>query len=237
MDALVMTGGKGTRMSPLTHVLPKGLLPVGGKPILETIVNQLAFYGFRRITFSCGYLAPLIRTYFGNGEQWDVSLSYIVEEKPLGTIGALRLLPRWKGPLLVLNCDVLTTLNFSQLRQFHCERNSWLTVATQQSRIPIRLGVLETEGDNVKRFVEKPHHKATVSMGIYMMNAEVLPFIPEGRFFDTPDLIRALLASGHPVLHYANDAYWLDIGKPDDYHRANDEYPRIEHRLLPGETR
>lgn len=235
MDAVIMTGGKGTRMSPYTQVLPKGLLPVGGRPILETIVKQLAHHGFRSITMTCGYLAPLIQTYFGDGKHWGISLSYTVEPQPLGTIGALRLLPPWQGPVLVMNCDILTTLDYTRFLRFHQSGDGCLTVATQRSDIPFHLGVVETNGDRVTHFAEKPRQNATVSMGIYIMEPKVLDFIPANTFFDTPELIRTLLKQGETVRHYMNDAFWMDIGRPEDYRRANKLLPERRKQLWPGD--
>ncbi|MNI42302.1 D-glycero-alpha-D-manno-heptose 1-phosphate guanylyltransferase [compost metagenome] len=233
MEAVIMTGGKGMRMAPYTKVLPKGLLPVGEVPILEIIVKQLHHYGFTSITMACGYLAPLIQTYFGDGSRWGVSIQYQVETEPLGTAGALKNLTHLGGPFLLINCDVLTTLNFNEFREYHLEGGSLLTIASQNKSVPIDLGVLETEADWVIDFVEKPSRSAYVSMGIYMMNPEAISYIPEGQFFDIPDVIHALLAAGLPVRHFENQTFWLDIGRPSDYTLANQEFQRIKHELLP----
>lgn len=235
MEAVIMTGGKGMRMSPYTKVLPKGLLPVGEKPILEIIVKQLRYHGFTNITMACGYLAPLIQAYFGDGKAWNVSITYQVEHEPYGTAGPLKTLTHLSEPFLLINCDVLTTLSFRQLWEFHRSGDSLMTIASQKKQIPIELGVLETEGDRVTGFVEKPSQTAHVSMGIYVLNPEILHYIPEKRFFDIPDLIQALLAAGKVVRHYDNDAFWFDIGRPTDFERANEAYPKMKHLLLPGE--
>ncbi|MFC4077962.1 sugar phosphate nucleotidyltransferase [Salinithrix halophila] len=235
MDAVIVTGGLGTRMAPYTKVLPKGLLPISGQPILEIIVKQLEHYGFRHITMLCGYLAPLIQTYFGDGSQWNVSIQYRVEKKPLGTVGPLKELSHLKQPFLVMNCDVLTSLNLKELRDFHCQGDSLLTVASQNKNIPIDLGVLETDKDRVTAFLEKPHHPALVNMGIYMMNPGVMSYIPGQQAFDVPDLIRSLLKDGKKVRHYQNDAFWVDIGRPKDFEQANETYLHMANQLLPGE--
>lgn len=224
-------------MTPYTKVLPKGLLPIGKQPILEIIVKQLRYYGFDRLTMACGYLAPLIQTYFGDGSSWNVKIRYQVEDHPLGTVGALKNIKHLSQPFLVINCDVLTTLNFKEFWEFHCKGDSLLTIASQEKKIPIHLGVLQTQGDRVIDFVEKPVLMAHVNMGIYMMEPEILRYIPENQFFDIPDLIRALLADNQKIRHFANTAYWHDIGRPEDYHHADEEFPEIKDQLLPGEQR
>lgn len=234
MDAIIMTGGKGTRMAPYTKVLPKGLLPIGEIPILDIIVQQLSDAGFKKITMACGYLSSMIETYFGDGEKWGVEISYIVEEQPLGTVGPLGNLGPLTKPVLVMNCDVLTTLDFKELANFHGEDDSYLTVASQRKTVPFSLGVLETEEDRVIQFLEKPQHSALVSMGIYMMSPEVQGYIPKNQFFDVPDLINTLLQDGKVVRHFLNESYWIDIGKPDDFKRASDEFDQMKEHLLPG---
>jgi NDP-sugar pyrophosphorylase family protein len=234
MKAIIMTGGKGMRMAPYTKVLPKGLLPVGDQPILEIIIKQLHMYGFRSITMACGYLAPLIQTYFGDGSKWNVAIEYQVEQEALGTVGPLKLMKDIDTPFLVMNCDVLTTLNLQEMWSFHKSGNSPLTIASQKKKIPIELGVLETNGDQVINFVEKPTRSAHVSMGMYVMNPELMDYIPDGKFFDVPDLIHALLADRKSVRHFENESYWLDIGRPADYSKANEQFPTIEPLLFPG---
>lgn len=236
MDAVIMTGGKGLRLSPYTKILPKGLLPVGGQPMLETIVMQLAAWGFQNITMICGHLAPLIQTYFGDGHQFGVKLSYLVEEKPLGTAGSLKQLEHLHDPFLVINCDVLTSLNLHELIQFHRAHDGLLTIASQEKHIPVKLGVLQVDEDEVVDFQEKPDHVVRVSMGIYLMNPGIRSFIPANQYFDIPDLIRALLTHKEPVHHYDNDAFWLDIGTPDDYNEATRQFETVYPLLFPGEV-
>ncbi|MGG1551498.1 sugar phosphate nucleotidyltransferase [Paenibacillus ferrarius] len=235
MEAVIMTGGKGMRMAPYTKVLPKGLLPVGEQPILEIIVKQLRNYGFTSITMACGYLSGLIQTYFGDGSSRGISISYYVEKEPLGTVGPIRLIQRRSSPFLLINCDVLTTLDFAGFRDFHMTGGSILTIASQKRGIPIELGVLETQEEYVTNFIEKPTRSAYVSMGIYMMNPEIADYIPAGSYFDIPDLIHKLLAAGEKVRHYENNDFWLDIGRPSDYTRANEEFGKLKSLLLPGE--
>ncbi len=222
-------------MAPYTQVLPKGLLPVGEQPLLEILVKQLAHYGFDRIVMACGYRAHFIRSYFGDGSAWHVSITYQVESEPLGTAGPLKTIPDLCETFLLINCDVLTTLSFRQLWEFHTSADSLLTVAVQQQSIPIEFGVLDTEGDRIVRFHEKPVHHARVNMGIYVMEPEVLNYIPENQFFDIPDLIHALLADNRPVKCFENDALWIDVGRPADLAKANELYHRWKDHLLAGE--
>jgi NDP-sugar pyrophosphorylase family protein len=235
MEAVIMTGGKGLRMAPYTKVLPKGLLPIGEQPILEIIVKQLQHHGFTSITMACGYLAPLIQTYFQDGSTWGVTIRYLNETKPLGTAGALRNLHERKEPFLVINCDVLTTLSLKQFWEFHQAGNSSLTIASQKKRVPVDFGVLQTEDDRVVDFVEKPQLSESVSMGIYVIDPQILSAIPENQYFDIPDLIRVLLDRKQTVRHFENDSYWLDIGRPADYKLANEEFPHISTLLFPGD--
>jgi len=230
-----MTGGKGMRMAPYTKVLPKGLLPVGERPILEIIVKQLRYYGFTSITMACGYLAPLIQTYFADGGRMGVAIRYEVENEPLGTAGPLRSLTHIAEPFLLINCDVLTTLDFRRFREFHLEGDSLLTIASQNKAVPIELGVMETEAEYVTGFVEKPAHSAHVSMGIYMMSPDILRYIPGNRAFDIPDVIQSLLKANQKIRHYENSSFWLDIGRPSDYTRANEEFQRLRPILLPDD--
>lgn len=233
VEAVIMTGGKGLRMAPYTKVLPKGLLPVGEKPILEIIVKQLKHYGFTSISMACGYLAPLIQTYFGDGSAWGVSIRYQVEHKPLGTAGPLRSLTHIHEPFLLINCDVLTTLDFKEFHDFHMRGGSMLTIASQNIGVPIELGVLETDAEFVIDFVEKPTRSAYVSMGIYMMNPEIISYVPDNQAYDIPDVIHTLLADNRKVRHYENDSFWLDIGRPSDYTLANEQFHKLKQLLLP----
>lgn len=237
VEAVIMTGGKGMRMAPYTKVLPKGLLPIGEKPILDIIVTQLRYYGFNSITMACGYLAPLIQTYFGDGTRWGVTIRYEVENEPLGTAGPLRSLTYLSEPFLLINCDVLTTLDFKRFRDFHLEGDSLLTIASQNKDVPIELGVLKTLAEFVIDFVEKPAHSAYVSMGIYMMSPDIIRYIPNNKTFDIPDVIHLLLKAKQKIRHYENNSFWLDIGRPSDYTRANEEFQRIKHNILPDASK
>lgn len=235
MHAVIMTGGRGVRMLPYTRVLPKGLLPVGNQPILEILVKQLKASGFNRITMACGYLSHLIELYFTNGEKWGVSIDYHVESTPFGTVGALKKLSLPNEPFLLLNCDILTTLNFKEFFEFHGKGNSLLTIASHTRGYPIDFGVLSVSDDRVMGFTEKPKHAVTVSMGIYVVDPHAIQFIPDDAYFDASNLIDTLLQQQQSVRHFESSAYWLDIGKPEDYERANQEFPALSDQLFPGQ--
>lgn len=227
MDAFIMTGGKGLRLAPYTDVLPKGLLPVGGRPMLHWIVSQLTHHGVQRITMACGHLAELIQTYFGDGSRYDVEIRYFVEDKPLGTAGALRLIDVSDEPFLVLNCDLLTTLDFSELMRFHRQHGGLLTVASHLQVGRLEYGTLVTQGDRVVHYLEKPMQTAVVGMGVYVLSPDCLKYLPSEDNVDMPQVIEQILDAGQPVYHFANDAYWLDIGRPSDFKKANEDIQSI----------
>lgn len=236
MHAVIMTGGRGVRLRPFTDVLPKGLLPVGGQPILETIIKQLRHHGFSEITLVCGYLGQFIQTYFTDGSRFGVHLDYYMEEQPRGTIGSLRNLGEWSEPRLIMNCDVLTTLDFAGMFRYHQTHSPLVTVASQIKTIPISLGVIETNDDAVTALSEKPEQKVRVSMGIYVMEPNAIDYIPKEASFDAPQLIQSALADGQLVRQFGNDADWLDIGTPEDYERAQSKFQELSDAgLLGGE--
>lgn len=233
MEAVIITGGKGLRMRPFTKILPKGLLPVGDQPILQIIVQQLKNSGFDIIHMACGYLAPLIQAYFQDGKKLGVDIDYFVEKQPLGTIGPIKNIPfRTDESVLVMNCDILTSLNFRDMMDFHRTGTSLLTIASQKKSVQMELGVLQTEGLRVNQFVEKPIQSAYVSMGIYVINPAIVQFIPDDTYYDMPDLIVQLLNSHQEIRHFENESFWLDIGRPDDFAKAKDMFPLIKNDLL-----
>jgi NDP-mannose synthase len=222
MRAVVLAGGKGTRLRPYTTVLPKPLVPVGERPILELIIHQLARCGFRRIDLSVGHLGELIRAYFREAPALPegVELHYHWEDQPLGTAGALRNidLPPDES-LLVMNGDVLTTLDFGELMRFHSDHGATLTIGTHRKDVELALGVVEGESDGVTGYVEKPTLSYVVSMGIYAYHPRALQYIPEGGL-DFPDLVLALIQAGEKVVHYHHTGAWYDIGTTQEHERA-----------------
>ena len=236
---MILAGGKGTRLAPYTTVLPKPLMPIGDRAILDVVVRQLASYGYTRLTFAVGYLAHLIKAVFGDGSQWGVSIEYHEEEEPLGTAGPLRLVEGLDDTFLAMNGDVLTTLDYAELFEAHRRAGNALTIATHRRTVRTEYGVLHLDGhhgetERVTDYEEKPELEYTVSMGVYVLEPSALEQVPAGRRFDIPDLVLALLSAGKPVGSLLYDGYWLDIGRHDDYEQALADYEQILPRLLKG---
>jgi NDP-sugar pyrophosphorylase family protein len=234
--AVILAGGKGTRLAPYTTVLPKPLMPIGDRAILDVVVRQLADYGFTDLVFAVGYLAHLVKAVFGDGSVFGVSIDYHVEEEPLGTAGPLALVDNLDDTLLVLNGDVLTSLDYRRVWEAHRRAGNALTIATHRRTVRSEYGVLEVNGSGemqaVSGYEEKPEIPYTVSMGVYVMEPRAIEQIPAGRHFDIPDLVLALLDAGEPVGSYPFDGYWLDIGRHDDYEQALADYETILPRLV-----
>jgi NDP-sugar pyrophosphorylase family protein len=234
--AVILAGGKGTRLAPYTTVIPKPLMPIGDRAILDVVVRQLGSYGFTELVFAVGYLAHLIRAVFGDGSAFGVSITYHEEEEPLGTAGPLALIEGLDQSFIVMNGDVLTSLEYDRLFDVHRESGNALTIATHRRTVRSEYGVLHVHGDGrlqeVSGYEEKPEIPYIVSMGVYVLEPRALEHIPRGRHFDIPDLVLALLAAGEPVGSYLYDGYWLDIGRHDDYEQALMEYETILPRLV-----
>jgi NDP-sugar pyrophosphorylase family protein len=238
MKAVILAGGRGTRLAPYTTVFPKPLMPISDKPILDIVINQLRYYGFTEITLAVGYLSELLMAYFGDGSRFGVSIRYSHEDQPLGTAGPLALIDSLDEPFLVMNGDVLTTLDFGDLMRVHQQHDSVATITTYQRSVKIDLGVIEFDQQNrLERYIEKPTHHYQVSMGIYVFNPHALSFIPRNQRLDLPDLMLNMIAQGETVRCYRCDGYWLDIGRVDDYQQAVQEFERNRAQFLPGESR
>jgi NDP-sugar pyrophosphorylase family protein len=223
MRAVVLAGGRGTRLRPYTTVLPKPLVPVADRPILELVIRQLARHGFKRIDLSVGHLGGLIKAYLDSIElPGDVELRYWWEDAPLGTAGALRMIDDLDEPFLAMNGDILTTLDYAQLMRFHSGHEGGLTIATHRQKVDIDLGVIESDDGFVKEYVEKPTMRFDVSMGVYAYDPEVLELIPERRF-DLPDVVNSMLEAGRKVAVYTGAGVWFDIGTVGEHERATAE--------------
>ena len=220
VTAVVMAGGYGTRLRPLTKKLPKPMLPVGREPVLEFIVKRLRRAGIRRINISTHYKAEKITKHFGNGNAFDVDLRYINENRPLGTAGALSLIELPKKPILVINGDVLTNVNLHAMLDFHREHKAEMTVAVQKYDVQVSYGVVETEDFFVRRLTEKPKFTYFLNAGIYLLEPSVIRLVPKGQRFDMTDLIQKLLDAGRSVASFPIREYWLDIGNHGDYKQA-----------------
>lgn len=218
---------------PYTTSLPKPLMPIGDYPILEILLRQLSQQGFRRVTLAVGHLASLIQAYFKEGQDFGLEITYAMESRPLGTAGPLRRLPRFDRSVLVLNGDLLTNLEFGKVVRFHYENDSFATVSMKRRTETVSLGVIETDQTGeIRQFREKPSMDYLVSMGIYVFSPAVRDYIPLGEKFDFPELVQRLLSQGKKVMGYETDSYWMDIGRPDDYERANREFPEMEPLIL-----
>lgn len=235
MKAVVLAGGRGTRLVPYTKILPKSLMPIGDMPILEILLRQMKRAGVTEAILTVGHLAELLRAFFQDGERIGVKIGYSYEEKPLGTAGPLSLVADQldDGTFLVTNGDVLTTLNLSRLLEFHRQSGAIATIASHARQVNINLGVLQFNGsDEVIGYVEKPTYDFHVSMGIYVFEPAVLKYIPNNQYLDFPDLVVKLLQSGERVMGYPFDGYWQDLGRPDDYEQAVLEFESLRHQIL-----
>lgn len=236
MRAIILAGGKGQRLRPYTTVLPKPLMPIGDMPILEVVLRQLKRAGVTRVTVAVGYLAELLQAFFGDGKRLGLEIDYSFEERPLGTVGPLTLIPdlaREKS-FLMMNGDILTTMDFNALIARHHESGAATTIATYRREVKIDFGVIETNAqDMLTGYVEKPSFDYRVSMGIYCFDTRVLGMLKHNEHRDFPDLVKSLIAAGEPVASYPFDGYWLDMGRPDDYATAIEEFESRRSLFLP----
>jgi len=230
--AIILAGGKGTRLRPYTVVLPKPLMPIGDYPILEVVIRQLIHFGFDHITLAVNHQAALIRAFFGDGSRWNVQIDYSEESQPMGTMGPLRAIPNLPEHFLVMNGDVLTSLNFSEFHDKHANSNQIFTISSHKRIQRIDYGVLMSNASGfLSGFQEKPSTNYEVSMGIYMANREILHYVPSAPYgFD--DLMLDLLADKRDIKVEAFNGYWLDIGRPDDYMQAIDEFEKMKSSFL-----
>jgi NDP-sugar pyrophosphorylase family protein len=242
MKAVIQSGGKGMRLRPYTTILPKPLMPVGSKPVLELLLKWLRRNGIREVYITTGHLGHLIRSFCGDGSQWNLHISYTEEPEPLGTVGALSLLrDELDTRFLVLNGDLLTDLNLNAFTAAHHEHDCALTIATTEKKIRMDFGIIEIKDDRVVRFREKPHLRHLVSMGVYCMEPEILSHIPSNVPFGFDDLMFRMLDLGLPVSTFQHSGFWLDIGRLEDFQAAqelgwDDGAPAFETASLAFET-
>lgn len=235
IKAVILAGGKGTRLKPYTTVFPKPLMPVSDKPILEIIINQLKAYDIKDIIITTGYLGELIVTFFGEGNKYGVNIKYSKEDMPLGTAGCLGLLKEeLTETFLMINGDTLTTLNFAEFIEYHKKNGSIATIALKKRKTYIDFGIVEVNNDNtLKNYIEKPTIDHLVSMGVYCFEPSVLKYIKPGEKLDFPDLMQTLISNNERVKGYIFEGYWLDIGRPDDYERATEDFKKMKDKFLP----
>lgn len=233
IDVVILAGGKGTRLRPLTAVFPKPLVPLGNKPILEILLTRLAGLGFRSVVLCTGYLEELLRAVVGDGSRFGLAIRYVHESEPLGTAGPVANIPDLTDTFLVMNGDLLTTLDFRKMLQYHHAQGADATIAVYRREVRIDFGVIKNNGNGVfEDYIEKPEYQFEVSMGVNVLNRSVLEHLTPGRFADMPDLIKTVHETGGTVRCYREDCFWLDIGRMDDYARAQEEFVQNEATFL-----
>ncbi|HET6429118.1 MAG TPA: sugar phosphate nucleotidyltransferase [Phycisphaerae bacterium] len=237
MRAIILAGGKGTRLRPFTTTIPKPIVPVGGMAIMEIVVRQLRYHGCDHITVAVNHMANLIMAFFGDGSRWGLKIDYSLEDKPLGTIGPLKLIEDLPENFLVMNGDVLTDLDFGDLYRGHVASKAMATVGTYERDVRIDFGVLRYQPSDrrIVAFVEKPTEHFSVSMGVYAFSRRILDIVPDDTPFGFDHLMLALIARKAQVHAYPFTGHWLDIGRPDDYDQANVDFERLRDKFLPGE--
>jgi len=235
MKAIVLAGGRGTRLSPYTQILPKPLMPLGDTPILEILIRQMGRSGIQEVILTVGHLSELIKTYFGDGEKLGVKISYSFETTPLGTSGPLSLIGGLNETFLVTNGDVLCNLAFNELIEYHKQTGAIATISMYQREVNINLGVMQLmNGKNqVTGYIEKPSYVYPVSMGIYVFEPQVLEYIPRNQYLDFPDLVLKMIKNGEKVMGYPFDGYWRDLGRPGDYEEAAGDFSARRDEFLP----
>jgi len=236
MDAVVLAGGRGTRLAPLTVTVPKPLLPLGERPIIDVLIAQLAAAGVKRVFVCLGYLAPLMLAFLGDGSRWGVTIEPRIEATPLGTAGGLRGLMDVSEDFFVVNGDTLTDLGFEAMAHAHRQADAWATLFTPWVDEQIDYGVVSIDEatGGLTEYQEKPRRGYHVSSGVYVLSQRILPLIPPAGAFDMPDLIRAATAAGRTVLCHRPDAYWKDIGRLDHYEAATRDFEADPARFLPA---
>jgi dTDP-glucose pyrophosphorylase len=225
---VLMVGGLGTRLRPLTETTPKPMLKVGDKPILETIILNFKKYGFVNILLSVSYKSEMIENYFGNGSKFGVNIEYVHEEKRMGTAGALSLIrEKLNEDFFVMNGDLLTNINFEHMMDYHLQNNSIATMGVREYDFQVPYGVVNVDGINIKSIEEKPVHNFYVSGGVYVLNNKVLDFIPPDEFFDMPTLFEKVIKNSMKSISFPIREYWLDIGRMEEFEKANNEYHEV----------
>jgi len=234
MRAVILAGGRGTRLWPYTVAIPKPLVPIGDLPILEIVVRQLARAGFARVTLAVNHQADIIRAYCGDGGKWGVNIDYSLETTALGTMGPLKLVRDLPDNFLVMNGDILSDIDYGAMLTSHKAQDALFSIAAAPREHRVDYGVLEVDGtDALTSFREKPETAFLVSMGVYCVNRRTLDWIPEAKPFGFDQLMLDLIGARQRVAVRRHNGYWLDVGRPDDYQRAVDEWPALAPRILP----
>jgi NDP-mannose synthase len=231
--AVILAGGKGTRLRPLTAVFPKPLVPLDDKPILEILLSRLKSFQFNKITLCTGYMAEMIMMFCEDRKKFGLDISFSREESPLGTVGPLGTIENLTDPFIVMNGDLLTTLNLDKMLSFHQKQNADLTLGVYQRDVKIDFGVVESnQNDEFTGFKEKPVYHFEVSMGINILSKSVMKYVKPGVYLDMPDLIMKVHENGGRVCCYREDCFWLDIGRMDDYALAQEHFVKNKEMLM-----
>ena len=237
MRAIILAGGRGSRLKPYTTVFPKPLVPVGDQPILDLVLQQLKAAGFTHVTLALGHMGALIQAYCGDGSKWGLDISYSIEDSPLGTAGPLALAAPPEEHFLTMNGDLLTTLDYGELLRGHVRSGKLATVTVFEKKVPIDLGVLEVDAQgNLTDYIEKPTLTYKVSTGIYAFHRRILDFIPKGQRLDFPDLVRTLIGRKESLGTHLFQGQWLDIGRPEDHALAMDMLERDPQAFIPRKS-
>ena len=237
MQAIIMAGGKGTRLRPYTNILPKPLLPVGNKSILDINIKQLALSGVDNIIIAVGYLGEIIETVIGNGDKYGIKINYVYEDKPLGTVGGLGLMKNLlEDQFIVMNGDILHDLDFEHLFQAHIHNKKHVTITTYCQQHKLKLGVLEMKGENITKYIEKPTNEYIVSLGIYVLDKYIInTYVKEKEYLDFPTLINLIIQEKKNISSYMHNGLWIDIGTTEEYLNLIDNLDKIieENPLVP----
>jgi NDP-sugar pyrophosphorylase family protein len=231
MRAVILAGGKGTRLHPYTTIVPKPLIPVGDRPIVEIVIRQLASQGFDRVTLALGHLAHLIQAVLGDGDTLGVRCDYAIEDTPLGTSGPISRIKDLTETFLVLNGDLLTNINYEDLVRFHRENEFALTVASHERTISVDYGVIHRKGLRIVRYEEKPVMDLLVSAGIYVLEPTVLKYITTGSYLDFPDLVQVLLSNGEKIGCYPFRGIWYDLGRTEDFQNVQESLAELKIKV------
>ncbi len=231
MRAIILAGGKGTRLQPYTTILPKPLMPVNQQSIVEIVIRQLKHHGFNHITLALGHLAHLVKAVLGNGNHLDVKIDYSLERVPLGTSGPLSLIPDLDDTFLVMNGDILSDLDFKDMLQFHRERQAVATIAVHRRKVHIDYGVLHRKEYRLLKYEEKPTIDYEVSTGIYIFQREVINYIHPGAYLDFPELVKMLMHDERPVMCYPFDGIWFDLGRVEDFQYVQERIDALEESI------
>ena len=237
MKALILVGGKGTRLKPYTITIPKPLLPVGDRPILEIILAQLKNCGITEIILAVGHMSHLFESFFQDGRRHGLKISYSYEEESLGTAGAIASsLDKLDGDFLAMNGDLLTTLNYNKMIDFHRNKKAGGTIAMYKREVKMDFGVIETNTEGLlDSYVEKPSFFYNFGMGVNVLNSEIVScLVKEGEYLDMPDLMLLIKKEGHDVFCYQEDCFWLDMGRPEDYEKATEAFEERKRDFLPN---